>query len=70
MYAMPKEQYLGLSFNLVSLYEAISLHVSDKTRNTGLSNGVANGNIEVLGKLANFNLAQVPDHCSSLEPIP
>ena len=29
-----------------------------------------NCNIEVLGKLANFNLAQVPDHCSSLEPIP
>ena len=38
---MPKEQYL--SFNLVSLYEAISLHVSDKM-NTGHSNGVANGN--------------------------
>ena len=31
MYATPKEQYL--SFNLVSLYEAISLHVSDKMEN-------------------------------------
>ena len=50
-YATPKEQYL--SFNLVSLYEAISLHVSDKMENT-IRDFQMELQMAILGNLAIF----------------